>query len=155
MKALQTVASSHRTVPRKTNTVTGHILGDGVHVPPWWILDAFKVLLLVLPDVVDGCRVLKQMHLVLIHPCGSLQEINGALHARTCFLCTNCDPPDVMAEVIFTDTQLDDLAVSQGGIVGWVTGTYRLYQKSHVVFVVGKDGSREGRLEQGILWMMI
>lgn len=99
VKAFQTVAPSHCAVPCKAHTITGHILCDGVHVPPRWILDTFQVLLLVLPDVLDGRSILEQMQLVLIHPSCSLQDLKGTLDTHTGFLGTDCDPPDIMAQI--------------------------------------------------------
>lgn len=83
--------------------ITGHIFCDGVHVPSRWILDAFNVLLLVLTDVVNGRSVLEQMQLVFIHSSCSLQDVSGTLNKREGFLGADCDPPDIMAQIILAD----------------------------------------------------
>ena len=80
VESLQAVASSHCAGMWQGHTITGDVLGDGVNVSPWWILETLQVFLLVLPDTVDGCCILEQMDLVVIHPSWSLQDVDGILH---------------------------------------------------------------------------
>lgn len=125
VEALQAVAASHGPVVRQAHAVTGDILGDGVHVSSWRILNVLQVFLLVFPDPVNGCCILEQMDLVLVHSSRSLQDVDGTLHADS-----NRHPPDVMLQIRFADVHFNDLTIRQRSIFGRPCYTRTQQQKA-------------------------